>query len=148
MLKILLVVVLVVVVAATALYIMRSRSVLYRFVESGDPAGEPGFSIFNPLRDRIPETYAESFLDLVKAGKCQEAMSSLPVEEEYRHYICEMEREHPLASWRLKNRTDRQDTVKMFYWHWSKEAKAHSWLWVTVQKSDEGWHVTSYERHY
>ena len=137
-----------VVSGAAVLYVIRSRSVLYRFVESGDPAHEPGFSIFNPFRDRVPEKCGESFLRLMQAGKCEDAVSSMPVEGEHRLYICEKEREHPLMSWRLKNRTDQAAIVRMFYWHWSIAAKRHGRLWVTVAKTDEGWRVVDYERHY
>jgi hypothetical protein len=148
MLRALIVVAIGAIIAVTALYLLRSRSVLFRLRESGDPAREPSFSVFNPFRDQDPERCAEAFLKSIKAGQCQDVMSALAVDQAYRQYVCEMERDYPLASWLLKNRTDADDTVKMFYWYWHQGSESHDRLWVMVEKRDAQWHVTGYERYY
>jgi hypothetical protein len=131
-----------------ALYLMRSRSVLYAGDIAGDPVGESSFSIFNPFRDRSPEHVAETFLELMKGGQCEQAMAALPAEQEYRQYICESEKKYPLMSWTLKNRKDEPQKVKMFYWYWPEGSESHDRLWVVAEKCGEQWQITSYERYY
>jgi hypothetical protein len=148
MLKALMLAVVGTIVTVTVLYLFRSRPVLFRSSERGDPSGEPSFVVFNPFRDQAPERCADSFLESIKGGRCEEAASALPIDLNYRQYICEMEKGNPLARWLLKNRTDHRDTVKMFYWPWADSSEFHGKLWVTVEKRDGQWHVTGYERHY
>jgi hypothetical protein len=100
---------------AAYLYYQRSRSVLYRYVEAGNPVKEPAFAIFNPFRDRSPEHGAEAFLEAVKAGQCERAMSALSDKPESRQEVCEREKGSPLMSWQLKNRTDEIQKVRMYY---------------------------------
>ena len=134
---------------AAYLYFVRSSPVLYKNVEAGDPVKEPTFSIFNPFRDRSPEHSAEAFLKQLRAGQCEQATVALSVLPERRQDICERERRSPLASWRLKNRTDEPQKIKMYY---QVKAENHNDLqgqaWVTVEKQGEKWQVTSYERFY
>lgn len=80
---------------------MRSRSVLYRFNEKGEPVKEPAFSIFNPFRDRGPENSGDIFLKLLKDGKCEEVIASLSVKTENRQELCGREANSPLVAWKL-----------------------------------------------
>ena len=128
-----------------ALYSMRSRSVLFSNGAKADTFGEPSISIFNPFRNRSPERSAEMFLEALKARQCDQVIALLPMDEEYRRYVCGKESEHPLDSWTLKNRLDELEKVKLFYWHWRTDSDTHDRLWITVEKRDEQWHVTNYE---
>jgi hypothetical protein len=134
---------------AAYLYYQRSRSVLYRYVEAGNPVQEPVFAIFNPFRDRSPEHSAEAFLEVIKAGQCERAMSALPDTPESRQDICEREKESPLMSWRLKNRTDEPQKVRMYYRVKRKTYGGYQGqLWVTLEKQGEEWQVKQYECFY
>src|ERR1041385_676434 len=83
-------------------YSMRSISVLYRLNETGNPVNEPTFAIFNPFRDRAPENRADSFLNLLKEGKCAEPIAALSFTPEYRHEVCGREAHSPLFNWKLE----------------------------------------------
>ena len=130
-------------------YSMRSSSVLYSFNEKGDPVKEPVFSIFNPFRDRGPENRAESFLNLLKEGKCEEATAVLSFTPEYRQELCGREANSPLLAWKLTNRTDNSGTTRMYYRAQRKNYDGYQGqLWVTVERRGSDWQVTKYECFY
>jgi hypothetical protein len=134
---------------AAYLYYARSTPVLYSYVEAGDPTKEAAFTIFNPFRDRKPEGSAETFLVQLKAGECERTMAALSHTAQYIQDTCEREERYPLASWRLKNRTDELHKIKMYY---QVERKNYNGLqgqvWITVEKHGEQWQVTRYEGIY
>ena len=127
------------------LFLMQSRSVLYRYFETGNPTKEPAFVIFNPFRDRQPERVAEFFLGRMKDGECKSLMSGFENEPQYLQDICERENTNSLRSWSLRNRTDEAQSVKMFY---QVDGQNHSdgQLWLTVEKRGDQWLVTRYDR--
>ncbi len=130
-------------------YSVRSMSVLYRFNEKGNPLKEPAFAIFNPFRDRAPESHAEAFLNLLKEGKCEEATAVLSFTPEYRQELCGREANSPLLAWKLTNRTDNSDTTRMYYRARRKNYDGYQGqLWVTVEKRGNDWQVTKYECFY
>lgn len=135
-------------VILAALYLVRARSVLYSSGATADPVGEPGFSIFNPFRDRRPERTADAFLEALKLGECVRVMGALPIDEQYAQYLCSKETEHHLESWQLRNRHDEPGKVKLFYWHWRADGDYHDRLWVTVEKHAGQWQVVNYECTY
>ena len=148
-LKVLVVAVVLVLGLVAYLFYQRSRSVLYRYVEAGNPVQEPAFAIFNPFRDRSPEHSAEAFLEVIKAGQCERAMSALPDMPEYRQDICEREKGSPLMSWRLKNRTDEPQKVRMYYRVNRKTYDGYQGqVWVTLEKHGEDWLIKHYECFY
>ena len=61
---------------AAYLYSVRTKAVLYRFDEPGNPVHEPTFAVFNPFRDRSSERQAVAFLQHLKEGRCQQALSA------------------------------------------------------------------------
>lgn len=131
---------------AAYLYNQRSRSVLYRYVEAGDPIKEPAFAIFNPFRDQGPERGAETFLEVIKAGQCEQALSLLP---KHNQETCEREKESPLMAWRLSNRTDQPERVRMYYRVNRETYEGYQGqLWVTLEKHGEDWKVVQYECFY
>lgn len=139
----------VVVAVIGCLYLMRSESVIYKFVEAGTPGGLPTISIFNPFRDRQPEKCAAAFLESMKAGQCEHLMAGLAVDMEYRQYICQQERTDALMAWNLKGREDSPRKVKLYYLVGRRHyANAEGQLWVTVEERDSQWQVTNYECWY
>lgn len=145
----LLIVALAVTVAIVALYAMRSRPVVWRSDEHEAKSTGPYRSIFNPFRNRDPERPAEAFLNMLKANECDKAMATLPFDREYRSYICGKEGEHHLSSWRMTDREDTPEKVRMFYWS-RREGNdgIEAPVWVTVEKQAAGWQVTGYECWY
>lgn len=128
-----------------AMYLVRSRSVLFSSGAKGDPFGEPGICIFNPFRDRGPERSAERFLETLKAGQYEQALAPLQVSDEQHQYLQRKEEQHPLESWTLKNRQDQINEVKLFFWHSRTDSDLQGQLWITVEKRNEQWQVTGYE---
>jgi hypothetical protein len=106
-------------------------------------------SIFNPFRDRNPERCAEAFLELMKLGRCEQAIAELAIGTEYRQYICEQERNNILTAWSLKDREDNPPKVKMRYLvKRQKYGDTEGQLWVTVEQCGSQWQVTNYECWY
>ncbi len=148
-LKVIVLVVVLLLGLAAYLYHQRSRAVLYRYAEAGNPVAEPAFSIFNPFRDRSPEQSAEAFLEKLKVGQCEQSLSALPDTPEHRQELCEREKASPLVSWRLTNRSDESTKTRMYY-----KVKRRTYdgylgqLWVTLERQGTDWQVTSYECFY
>jgi hypothetical protein len=131
------------------LFLMQSRSVLYRYFEVGNPIKEPAFAIFNPFRDHQPERSAEHFLKRLKDGDCQSAMSGLADGLQYQQDTCEHEKTNTLTSWRLRNRTDEPQSVRMYYQVGrQKYLGLKGQVWVTVEKRGDRCQVTRYDRWY
>lgn len=139
-----------IVVVCAGLYWSRSKAVLCRFDKAAAKStGGPSFSIFNPLRDRSPEQPAEALLERIQTQGCVQAMSSLPLDQERRQYLYEMEENHRLISWRLADREENLNKIKMFYWVRRHPYNDHNGqLWVTVEKQNEQWQVVDYESWY
>jgi hypothetical protein len=139
----------IVTVIITYLYLIRSKSVVYRFVEAGNPDQEPAVSIFNPFRDRQAEKCAENFLELLKAGQCERAMAGIPANPKYRRTVCEKEAAYNLDGWSLRNRKDQPQKVEMYYLVKRKNYDdVEGQVWVTVEQRDSQWQVTDYESRY
>jgi hypothetical protein len=148
-LKVLVFVVVLLLALFAYLYYQSSRSVLYRYVEAGNPVKEPAFAVFNPFRDHSPERSAETFLKIIKDGQCEQAMSAVPGTLEHRQDTCEHEKESPLMAWRLTNRIDQPERVRMYYRVNRKTYDGHQeQLWVTLEKHGENWEVMQYECFY
>jgi hypothetical protein len=134
----------------TGLYLTRSKSVLFRFDEAAAKStGGPSFALFNPLRDRSPEQKAEAFLELLRAQPCVQVLADLPLGQERFQYLCQMEGRHQLTSWRMADREDAGNKVKMFYWARrvpSDDFKSQ--LWITAEKAGAHWKVVDYESWY
>ena len=146
----LLVVGLTVTATTVALYAMRSRPVVWRPNEhEAKSIGGTSRSILNPFRDREPERPAEAFLNMLRANDCDKVLATVPFDQEYRSYICGKEGEHRLSSWRMTDREDTPEKVKMFYWSRREESDGvEAPLWVTVEKQAAGWQVTGHECWY
>lgn len=131
------------------LFVMASHSVLYRYFETGNPVREPAITIFNPFRDRTPERQAEAFLTRLQTGDCQSAFAELSHGTDYKQRVCEKEKENALTSWRLRNRTDNADAVRLYYIVGrTKYHNTSGSVWITVVKQGEEWGVTTFETFY
>lgn len=133
------------------LFAMRSRSVLYRYFLVGNPSKEPEFAIFNPFRDRQPETSAAEFLTSLQNGDCKSVMRELSqsYSAEYQQTTCEKDQTNGLLSWKLTNRTDEIAKVSLYYRVWRKGSSGvHGNVWLTLDKAAGDWRVTRYDRAY
>jgi hypothetical protein len=147
--KVLIVFTVLLIVVAVYLYSVRETPVVYRHVERGGPVDEPAFAIFNPFRNRGPERQAEAFLRLLKEGHCEQALSVLPVKQEYLQELCQREAKSPLLGWRLTNRSDEGNKVRMYYWVKRKGYNGYQGqLWINLEKRGEDWRATEYECFY
>ena len=141
-----------IVAAATllaCLIALRSRPVLYRYYETGNPIHEPAIAIFNPLRDREPERLAEEFLKGLRTGACSNLMRELSASAEFQQQTCEHESSNRIISRKLRNRTDEPSKVKL-YFSASHETQLDlaSQLWVTLELNGTSWRVIRYDRYY
>jgi hypothetical protein len=131
------------------LFFSRSNPVVLRLGEGGAPGGAPFFTIFNPFRDRAPERSAEQFLELMKGGQCEQLMDPLADTAEYKQHTCVRERGYPLSSWRLINRSDDAQEVRLHYTVWRENYDGlEAPVWITAERRDGRWQVTKYERWY
>lgn len=131
------------------LYFSRSDPIVYRYGIKGNPVNEPEFTIFNPFRDRSPESTAAAFLEQMRAGNCPEAVAVLSQTPDYNQELCEKESDSPLTGWRLKNRSDDAAKVRMYYRAHRKNYQGYQGqLWVTVERRGSNWQVSKYECFY
>jgi hypothetical protein len=134
---------------AAYLYYARATPVLFRYVEAGNPTKEPAVAVFNPFRDREPESSAETFLAQLKAGECERTMAALSRTAQSIQETCDREGRYPLTAWRLKNRTDEPHRVRMYYQVGRNNSNnLQGQVWITVEKDGEQWQVTRYESIY
>ena len=134
---------------AVYLFVTHSSPVLFRYVEVGNPLKEPVFIVLNPYRDRAPERVADLFLQQLKDGNCEKAMAALHDSFRFQHETCEREERYALGSWRLMNRTDEPQKVRMYF---SVNRLNYDGMvgqaWVTVEKRGNQWQATRYDRYY
>ncbi|MEW5980680.1 MAG: hypothetical protein AB1898_33340 [Acidobacteriota bacterium] len=134
------------------LYVTRSKPVLFTSADSTKASLErdPLFSIFNPFRDRAPERSAESFLQLISSGRCEQALAPLAMKPDSRRYHCQMEKEDPLKSWRLADRKEQSSTGAQLFFRVARKNYADyaGKVWVNVQRRDDRWHVIDYSAIY
>jgi hypothetical protein len=136
-------------VTGAGLFATRSRPVVYAFIEQGDPVHEPAFSVFNPFRDRAPEHAANVLLEDLNRGDYVAALSKISDPTALNAERLERETESRLQSWRLRNRTDRGATTKLFYWADRGKPGAHDLpLWITVERVGDHWQVRDYDTWY
>ncbi len=136
--------------ALVALYLTRSRAVLFELNEAGDPLG-PAWSILHPFRDRAPERAANALLRDLKCGDVASALSTVPLPDDAKEAIQAKELQHPLRSWTLISRSDTANRVELsFMAARGESADRDSPLWVTVVQTatNRRWEVQSFESWY
>ncbi len=134
-----------------ALFLTRSRPVLFAFREPGDPLGEPHWSILHPFRDRTPERVAGAILLDLKRGEYREALSRIHKSDAIKSEIESKEVKHRLKSWKLIDRQDSLGEVRLSYLTARGESsRLDSPLWITIVQSEyqDGWRVADFESWY
>jgi hypothetical protein len=102
----------------------------------------------NPFRDKAPEIVAASYLDQLRAGQIQSISCCIGE----RKYVLEKEKEWPLQSWRIGNRSDSAGTSNIVYW--VKRGNGYSQngheeeLHMTIVHSATGWQLQSFSAVY
>jgi len=128
-----------------------SHSAVQLFADSCSACGEyheqvTGLIMLNPLRNRTPET---QFLSDLKHGKC--ATQVIPA-------VCQqgLVNSRPLLDWKLRNRSDSNGQVSLFYVMKRKYRTGvdiypqDAWGEGIVQVEDAGneWNVSGYGAYY
>jgi len=113
--------------------------------------GEPALILLNPFRDRSPERACDKFFRRLKVGDFDTASASARLPTAEWGYLVEKEREHPLVSWSLANRSNKEGSVDLFYWVRRRDYDGDKGpLWITVSRSGNGgkWTVERFEAWY
>lgn len=93
------------------LFLTRSNPVVLRIPKDGTIRPRH-YCILNPFRDRGPETVAASYLGQLRDGNVQSIACCVGD----RKYVLESEKEWPIQSWRVGNRTDSEGKSEIVYW--------------------------------
>jgi len=112
---------------------------------------DPRFTVLNPIRSRGPERAAESFLDLLRTGRIETAMSQLEgTDPKNMAVIQEEERSYPLTGWRLVDRHDRAGECTMTYAYTFEGfvGELRLRLDIVTKKESDAWQVIEYHRIY
>lgn len=122
-------------------------SVLLKYKDRAavDP-GQDLFTVFNPFRDKTPETEADKFLENLKNGNCGQLKYAFQVNCEY-----ENDKEnYALQSWNLIDReeTDNQVTLHFQGFRISDSQNSYSNIWLTLQNDTGKWTIVDYEVWY
>jgi hypothetical protein len=125
-----------------------SRPVLFRSPFHDACCGQSTFVIFNPLRNREVENYADSVLSLMRDQPCERVVANMELDQKGRQYICEKQKEHPLVSWELKDRRDEGQQYRLFYHIRHKDSDYVGWLLIWIEKRNGEWQVTGYSAAY
>ncbi len=106
--------------------------------------GESTFVVFNPLRNRDVESYADSVLVLMRDNPCEQVVANMALSQERRQYVCEKEKEHPLVSWELKDRHNEGQQHILHYHIRYKGSDYVGRLLMWIENRNGEWQVTGY----
>jgi len=137
--------------SATTVYLYRVRStpVVFSWREDGDPTGEPHWSFFNPFRNKDVECFAETLLSFLKNRNFEQAFLRMTLPDDVKDRLLEQEREHPPLSWILVSRRDSAVGARLHYRVARTETERYtSPLWMTLERTADGYQVTDYESWY
>lgn len=131
------------------LYFTRANPVLYAYRESGDPRGEPKWSILHPFRDKSPERVAEATLSRISNGETLEALAGVAFTARARDNICAREVQYQMTGWKLLGREDTAGQVRLYFGvDRNQSERFDSPVWLTIKRTPMGWKVTGYESWY
>lgn len=129
------------------LFLTRSTPVVLR-IPKDDTIRPAYYCLLNPFRDRGPETVAASYLSQLRDGHVQSVACCIGD----RKYILEREREWPIESWRIGNRTDSDGRSEIGYWVTRGNGYSHRYGEEEVQvwliRSGDGWQLQSFSAVY
>lgn len=93
------------------LFVFRSRPLVLR-IPPDETIRPRYYCLLNPFREKGPETVAGSYLNHLRGGHV-ESISCCIGEKKY---VLEKEKEWPIQSWRVGNRTDAAARSDIVYW--------------------------------
>jgi hypothetical protein len=99
--------------AVLLLVVVAARPPLLLRISEPDAVMRPTIAIFKPWRDRAPEQVAEQLFRELQRGEVVVAMSRVRGGPDA--HLVEKERAYPLRRWRLVNRVDDRDLVRLSY---------------------------------
>src|SRR6185295_1896747 len=129
------------------LFVTRSNPVVLR-VPKDDTIRPRYYCVLNPFRDKGPELVAAGYLDQLRDGQVQ-SISCCVGECKY---VLDKEKEWPIQSWRVGNRSDSAGTSNIVYW--VKRGNGYSQsgyeeeVHVTMIRSARGWQLQSFSAVY
>ena len=129
------------------LFLTRSNPVVLRILKD-DTIRPAYYCLLNPFRDRGPETVAASYLSQLRDGHVQSIACCIGD----RKYILDKEKEWPIQSWRIGDRTDSAGRSEIEYRvtrgngysRYADEEEVH----VTIIRSGDGWELQSFSAVY
>ncbi|HEY6244218.1 MAG TPA: hypothetical protein VIX17_09740 [Pyrinomonadaceae bacterium] len=129
------------------LFLTRSRPVVLR-IPPDDSISPRYYCVMNPFRDKGPENVAVGYLSKLRSGQVQSI--SCCIHEEY---FVEKEKEWPIQSWRLSNRTDYPRKSVLLYWvkrgnGYYSEDDYEADVLFTIVDSGQGWELGSFSAAY
>src|SRR5436305_382092 len=92
--------------------ILSRRPVLFTLTEPGEVT-RPSVAVFNPLRNRAPEEFAEQILNELRRGDVTAAVSRIHAAAN--DDVAAKESQYRLRRWKLVNRVDGSAAITLFY---------------------------------
>ena len=139
--------ILIIILSTVFLFLTRSNPVVLR-IPLSDTIRPAYYCLLNPFRDRGPETVAATRLNQLRDGHVQSIACCLGD----RQYVLEKEKQWPIQSWRLGNRTDSAGQSELTYWVTRGDSYSARYgeeeVHVTIIRSDDAWELQSFSAVY
>jgi hypothetical protein len=116
-------------------------------VTTGPLRGDRAWTVLNPLRDRLPERCAESFLARLRAGSCDPASPVIADSPAEGASVCEREGIHRLESWHIEN-GEKQGSVVLLSYRGKRAGRSDTSLFVWLRQQHNNWEVSLYRSVY
>lgn len=117
--------------------------------DPGQPLGIPLWTLFNPLRDRSPESFADSLQSKLRSGAVAEALAEMsPPNELVTTLAAELE-DRPLHSWELAKREEKGGRTVLYYVQYREGTQAsESFAVITLERGTAPgrWRLSNYWR--
>jgi len=117
-------------------------------IQTGPYPRDWALIVFNPLRKRAPERVAESFLERLRSGEYDLALSGVHTSAEVRQSIVQGESRAPLTRWRLIERKDNANVSVLTYAFPFQNNSGEGLLYIGVERIDGKWKMKYYDRMY
>lgn len=134
-----------------------SPPVLFRYVERPAEEKYRASVIFNPFRDRAPESRSEIMLKDMQMGNFEKAFTETILNQKSIDYYLKAEKRATFLDWNLMDRKDEGNEVKLYYLVHRKYVEVHhnyendiyeQHIIITVMKCDSVWCVVDYNAIY
>jgi hypothetical protein len=106
--------------------------------------------LFNPIRDRTPERYAQAILSGLHSERCEQEAAQLQMAGQMRRATCDKQQRDPVVSGcSLMERADTPRSVWiLFHCPYSRPTEARAEVALIFEQKDGQWRLRSYERIY